>query len=99
MAESSLSKYLNLINQQIISQEHLSEFLSQVIAMLDVALMEDFSAFDRFTVYHYLLAMDDIVIKTRNFNEQLLSNWNTIVKLLEEPESQEQEPPSGETVH
>jgi len=64
---------------------------------VECRLNRDFSAFDGPTTHHYLSAMDDIVIRTRNFNEQLLSNWATIIKLLEEP--QEQEPPDGETIH
>ena len=95
MTEDSVSKYLTLINHQVASQEHLSEFLAQTIAMLNVALAGDFSIFDGPTVHYYLLAMDDIVTRTRNFNEQLLSNWAKIVKLLEEP----QKPPSGEAIH
>lgn len=83
MVEDSVSKYLTLINHQVASQEHLSEFLSQAIAMLSVALTGDFSVFDGATVHYYLLAMDDIVTRTRNFNEQLLSNWAKIVKLIE----------------
>lgn len=95
MTTDSVSKYLSLINHQVASQEHLSEFLSQAIAMLNVALTGDFSAFDGPTAHHYLSAMDDIVTRTRNFNEQLLNNWTTIIKLLEEP----QKPPDGETIH
>lgn len=94
MATQSVSKYLTLINHQITSQEHLSTLVSQTIAMLNVALAGDFSDFDGPTVHYYLLAIDDILTRTKDFNEQLLSNWNRIVKLLGEAEGP-QEPPSG----
>lgn len=96
MAKDSVSKYLDLMNHQVGSQERLSEFLAEVIAMLEVALSGDLSAFEASTLHYYLLAVSDIVIRSRTFNEQLLNNWNWIIKHLI---TQEPEPPSGETVH
>lgn len=93
MAQDILSKSLTLMNHQMASQEQLSQFLAQALAMLEVALTGDFSAFDKPTIHYYLLAVDDIVSQARQFNEQLLSNWARIIWLLT------QEPPSGEVKH
>lgn len=94
MAEDSLSKYLDLMNHQVASQESLSEFLAEAIALVEVALAGDFSAFEKSTIHYYLLAVGDIVIRSRALNEQVLSNWNRIINQLKL-----KKPPSDETVH
>jgi len=94
MAKSSLSDYLPLLNQQIVSQELLSEYLLQVEAMFDVAFCGDLLAHKKATVHHYLSSMHGIVNQAREFNEQQLNNLISVTCLIKT-----KTPPDGEIVH
>lgn len=72
MAEHSLNELLEIINQQVKSQELLREYLSKATSLIRIALEGDFLSHPALIVYHYLWALDDFVEKARETCESVL---------------------------
>lgn len=75
MAENSLTDFVSLINQQVISQEELLGYLSSAQALTYVALGEDFLNFDKFIINDYLFILNKIIGQARTMCEQSLDIW------------------------
>jgi hypothetical protein len=85
MAESSVSDFASLINQQIEVQEILSSRLSKIEALLHVALDDHFLDCSKNTQYEYLYTLSDLVYQSLKHNESAL---NFLLK-YQQPEGRE----------
>lgn len=79
MAEHSLNEVLEIINQQVKSQELLREYLSKATSLIRMALEGDFLAHPALIVYHYLWALDDFVEKAREACESALEHLKDFI--------------------
>ncbi len=73
MAETSVSDFVSLINQQIEIQETLTSRLTKIEALLCVALDDHFLDCSKNTQYEYLYTLSDLVSQTLKHNESALN--------------------------
>lgn len=73
MAETSVTDFTSLINQQIEIQEILNSRLTKIEALLCVALDDHFLGCAKNTQYEYLYALSDLVSQTLKHNELALN--------------------------
>ena len=72
MANQSLTDITSVINQQIDTQESLSEHLCKLEAILCATSAERLVEYDEFILQNYLWALCDMTIKIKNLNEKAL---------------------------
>lgn len=72
MANDSVAHLISLINQQVQSQESLSEHLHKAEAMAQVALGDGFLDCPESITHHYLWALSDLIERAKIANEQSL---------------------------
>jgi hypothetical protein len=70
MAENSLTDFIDLINQQIDSQEKIIEYLSKAQVLVRVSLGEDFLNFEKSTLNEYLSIVEDLINLAKTGSEK-----------------------------
>lgn len=73
MADNSVTQLVTLINQQIESQENLSQHLSKAQALAHIAMDDGFLDYPASVVQFYLWVLSDIIDHAKGMNEQALN--------------------------
>ncbi len=73
MAESSVSDFISLINQQIEVQETLSSHLSKIEGLFHIALSDYFLDCSKNIQYEYLHTLSELIYQARKRSEDILN--------------------------
>ena len=88
MADKIVTQFVNLINQQIISQEILREHIAKVEALVYVAMSEVFLGYTKSIGYHYLWVIMDIIEMAKVLNEDSLNSLLKSREIISEEQEQ-----------
>ncbi len=87
MNQNSLSEYYSFINDQIIFQEKLLEYLLQAESLFKVLLESNLSRYSYSVLHNYLDSISDTIIRARYLNEAVLNKLLKIAALMEPPKT------------
>ena len=68
MAETSVSDFMSLINQQVNSREELNICLSKAEALISVALSSDLTELPEVIIHEYLWTLSDLIEQAVKLN-------------------------------
>lgn len=72
MAESNVTQFSSLINQQVESREALNEYLSKAEALTQISMGDDFLEHSPVILHYYFWILSDIIEHAKTMNENSL---------------------------
>lgn len=79
MADSSLSDFMPLINQQITIREKLNNCLSKAEALLNFGMNTNLLELNELTIYGYIWVLSDLVSEALKINDETLNFLSKII--------------------